>query len=105
MEEGKKENKKSSDKKEADSTKVENNKPSSTKVENNLDKEVFSPKQDKQIYYALWIMAGLIFLVLIFHFILNESGKFTYSGVEFEKINYDKLPLYKSLLNIKNIFL
>lgn len=57
-------------------------------------------KQDKQLKWILVIMFAVILITALSYFISINLKKFEYGGLKFEKIMYDKLPLYYSQIPI-----
>ena len=58
---------------------------------------------EKQIKFLVVIMAVLLLGIFIVYFITANSKTFTYGGLDFQKINFDKLIMYYSKIPQKSI--
>lgn len=56
--------------------------------------------EKKQLFYAVIIMAAVLVLFFAAYAMFQQSKKFEYNGFKFEKIMYDKLPLYYTKISI-----
>jgi len=56
--------------------------------------------EKKQLFYAVIIMAAILVLFFLIYFMSQQTKKFEYNGFKFEKIMYDKLPLYYTKISI-----
>src|SRR3989344_3977581 len=59
--------------------------------------------EKKQIFYIISIMAAILVLFFLVYFMSQQSKKFEYNGFKFEKIMYDKLPLYYTKISITRV--
>lgn len=61
--------------------------------EKKSDKEI----QNKYIKYFIFGMIAILLIILVFAFKPKET-KFEYLGMEFEKVMFDKIPLYRTII-------
>lgn len=59
--------------------------------------------QNRQIKYIITFMIVLILVIIAVVWIINGMKKFEYGGLKFEKIMYDKLPLYYGRIPITDV--
>lgn len=63
-------------------------------------------KQNKQLKWILWIMGVILIFFLIGFWISEETRKFTYIGLSFEKDKFGNIPIYTTSIsgfNAKNM--
>ncbi len=59
-------------------------------------------KMDRQLKYVLIVMVLVILLAIGVYYFVQSMKKFNYAGLEFEKVMYDRLPVYHSKIPITN---
>lgn len=59
-----------------------------------------SKKQEKQVKWIIIGMILVLLIVILVYFVIQESKKFDYAGLRFEKIMFDKLLLYHGKIPI-----
>lgn len=59
-----------------------------------------SKKQQNQLLVILVTIAVIFIIVFTIYILAQKSKKFEYNGIKFERIMYDKLPLYYTQLGI-----
>ena len=62
--------------------------------EETTESKVTSKTQDKQFYYVIGAMVGLIVLFLLAHSFFQSLKTFEYQGLEFSKEKFGDIPLY-----------
>lgn len=57
--------------------------------------------QNRQIYWILGVMAGLIVILLLISWMADRNTKFTYQGLSFTKEKYGEIPVYHYYYNFE----
>ena len=57
-------------------------------------------RQDTQLKWILFVLVVIILIAVGVYFMVNSTKRFSYGGLQFEKIMFDKLPLYYSMIQL-----
>ena len=60
-------------------------------------------RNDRQLKWIVAIMVLMILLAAGVYFLINKSKTYSYGGISFEKIMFDKLPLHYSRIPVTDI--
>lgn len=72
------------------------------KKQEEVKKKPRKEKYENQLKWIFMILGIIILISLIFYFIIESTKKFEYGGIKFQKIMYDKLPLFYSRIPISD---